>query len=197
MPAGRPLLADRGQQCCTAWWKDAKQAQRWRSSSARARSHCRAVLPLIHFTPDSLRDSVPLFLKRRCNRALRSASRTTSAGGPSRRTRRCASTPRSSMSARTGPRQRRQLRGGPRHHSALPFSLPIGIFQINESGARENDGVAPSYRRPGSRRACSRPRGAGTRRRSARCSPKCEGHQAGPDVGPTYSLSNLYSRRNA
>jgi hypothetical protein len=30
----------------------------------RVRSHCRFVLPLIHFIPDSLRYSVPLFLKR-------------------------------------------------------------------------------------------------------------------------------------
>jgi hypothetical protein len=37
---------------------------------ARARSHCRFVPPLIHFTPDSLRDLVPLFLKRQCDRTL-------------------------------------------------------------------------------------------------------------------------------
>ena len=30
----------------------------------------RFVLPLIHFVPDSLRDSVPLFLKRQCGRTL-------------------------------------------------------------------------------------------------------------------------------
>jgi hypothetical protein len=34
----------------------------------RARSHCRVVLPLIHFLPDSLTYSVPLFLKRQCGR---------------------------------------------------------------------------------------------------------------------------------
>ena len=39
----------------------------WRT---RARSHCRFVLPLIHFIPDSLRYSVPLFLKRQCDRTL-------------------------------------------------------------------------------------------------------------------------------
>jgi hypothetical protein len=34
----------------------------------RARSRCRFVLPLIYFTPDSLTYSVPLFLKRQCDR---------------------------------------------------------------------------------------------------------------------------------
>jgi hypothetical protein len=34
----------------------------------RARSHCRFIRPLIHFTPDSLTYSVPLFLKRQCDR---------------------------------------------------------------------------------------------------------------------------------
>ena len=36
----------------------------------RARSHCRLVLTLIHFIPDSLTETVPLFLNRRCDRAL-------------------------------------------------------------------------------------------------------------------------------
>jgi hypothetical protein len=36
----------------------------------RARSHCRFVPPLIHFTPDSLTYLVPLFLKRQCDRTL-------------------------------------------------------------------------------------------------------------------------------
>jgi uroporphyrinogen-III synthase len=36
----------------------------------RARSHCRFVLPLIHFIPDSLTHSVPLFMKRQCDRIL-------------------------------------------------------------------------------------------------------------------------------
>jgi hypothetical protein len=36
----------------------------------RARSHCRFVLPLIHFTADFLTYSVPLFLKRQCDRTL-------------------------------------------------------------------------------------------------------------------------------
>jgi hypothetical protein len=35
----------------------------------RARSHCRFVLPLIHFIPYPLTYSVPLFLKRQCDRA--------------------------------------------------------------------------------------------------------------------------------
>ena len=37
---------------------------------ARARSHCRFVLPFIRFIPDSLTYSVPLFLKRQCDRTL-------------------------------------------------------------------------------------------------------------------------------
>ena len=36
----------------------------------RARSHCRFGLRLIRFIPDSLRYSVPLFLKRQCDRTL-------------------------------------------------------------------------------------------------------------------------------
>jgi hypothetical protein len=36
----------------------------------RARSHCRFAPPLIHFTPESLTYSVPLFLKRQCDRTL-------------------------------------------------------------------------------------------------------------------------------
>ena len=38
-----------------------------RPARDRARSHCRFVLPLIHFTPDSLTYSVPVFLKRQCD----------------------------------------------------------------------------------------------------------------------------------
>jgi hypothetical protein len=37
----------------------------------RARSHCRFVPPLIHFIPDLLTYSVPLFLKQQCDRTLR------------------------------------------------------------------------------------------------------------------------------
>ena len=36
----------------------------------RVWSHCRFVPPLIHFITDSLRESVPLFLKRQCDRTL-------------------------------------------------------------------------------------------------------------------------------
>jgi hypothetical protein len=36
----------------------------------RARSHCHFVPPLIHFIPDSLTYSAPLFLKRQCDRTL-------------------------------------------------------------------------------------------------------------------------------
>ena len=41
----------------------------------RARSHCRFVLPLIHFIPDSLTYSAPEFLKRQCDRTLGKLSR--------------------------------------------------------------------------------------------------------------------------
>jgi phytoene dehydrogenase-like protein len=41
-----------------------------RRGGARARLHCRFVPPLIHFIPDSLTYSVPLFLKRQCDRTL-------------------------------------------------------------------------------------------------------------------------------
>jgi hypothetical protein len=34
----------------------------------RARSYCRFLLPLVHFTPDSRTYSVPVFMKRRCDR---------------------------------------------------------------------------------------------------------------------------------
>jgi hypothetical protein len=36
----------------------------------RPRSRCRFVLPLVHFIPGLLRDSVPLFLMRQCDRTL-------------------------------------------------------------------------------------------------------------------------------
>ena len=42
-----------------------------KGSAPRVRSQCRFALPLIHFIPDALRDSVPLFLKRQCDRTLR------------------------------------------------------------------------------------------------------------------------------
>jgi hypothetical protein len=38
--------------------------------TCRVRSHCHVVRLSILFTPDSLRDSMPLFLKRQCDRAL-------------------------------------------------------------------------------------------------------------------------------
>jgi hypothetical protein len=41
--------------------------------AARARSHCHFVPPLIHFIPDLLTYSVPLFLKRQCDRTLGAA----------------------------------------------------------------------------------------------------------------------------
>ena len=41
-----------------------------RGGRLRAPSHCRFVLPLIYFTPDSLTYSAPLFLKRQYDRTL-------------------------------------------------------------------------------------------------------------------------------
>ena len=41
-----------------------------RRGGYRARPHCRFVLTLIHCIPDSLTYSVPLFLKRQCDRTL-------------------------------------------------------------------------------------------------------------------------------
>jgi hypothetical protein len=43
---------------------------RYFPTPVRARSHCCFVLSLIHFIPDSLTESVPLFLKRQCDRTL-------------------------------------------------------------------------------------------------------------------------------
>ena len=40
------------------------------SGAARARSHCCCAPPHIHFIPDLLTYSVPLFLKRQCDRTL-------------------------------------------------------------------------------------------------------------------------------
>jgi hypothetical protein len=40
------------------------------ASPPRVRSYCRFVLPHIPFIPDSLTYSVPLFLKRQCDRTL-------------------------------------------------------------------------------------------------------------------------------
>jgi hypothetical protein len=50
-------------------WSAAFTPSRGRSKP-RAWSHCRFVPPLIHLTPDSLGESVPLFLNRQCDRTL-------------------------------------------------------------------------------------------------------------------------------
>jgi hypothetical protein len=47
-----------------------RQRQQSPGGGARARSHCRFVPPLIHFIPDLLAYSVPLNLKRQCDRTL-------------------------------------------------------------------------------------------------------------------------------
>jgi hypothetical protein len=44
--------------------------QRQPGGVGRARSHCRFALLLIHFIADSLRQSVPVYLKCPCDRAL-------------------------------------------------------------------------------------------------------------------------------
>jgi hypothetical protein len=50
---------------------DLPDAERRREQGLlRARSHCRSVLPLIRLIPDSLTYSVPLYLKRQCDRTL-------------------------------------------------------------------------------------------------------------------------------
>ena len=46
---------------------------RLRRGAARVRSCCRFASPLIHVIPDSLSDSVPLFLNGRCGRILGAA----------------------------------------------------------------------------------------------------------------------------
>ena len=48
----------------------------------RARSHCRSVLPRIHFIPGSLIYSVPLFLKRQCDWTLCPMQERRAAGVP-------------------------------------------------------------------------------------------------------------------
>ena len=60
--------ADRG----ARWCRSCSGAH---EGAVRARSHCRFVLPLIHFIPDSLIYSVPLFLKRQCDRTLGAVQR--------------------------------------------------------------------------------------------------------------------------
>jgi hypothetical protein len=45
------------------------------SGGSRARSHCCFAPPLIRFIPDSLTYSVPLFLKRQCDRTLGGSER--------------------------------------------------------------------------------------------------------------------------
>jgi hypothetical protein len=49
---------------------DPDAARQWGRGLGRARSHRRFVLPFIHFIPGLLTYSVPLFLKRRCDRTL-------------------------------------------------------------------------------------------------------------------------------
>ena len=54
---------------------------------SRARSHCRFVLPLIHFIPYPLTYPVHLFLKRQCDRTLGALRRAPHAGSLRRRPR--------------------------------------------------------------------------------------------------------------
>jgi len=54
--------------------RGSRAGRRWRRGPCRSRprdwSHCRFVRPFIRFIPDSLTYSVPLFLKRQCDRTL-------------------------------------------------------------------------------------------------------------------------------
>ena len=50
--------------------KEERRAARMSEGEHRARSHCRFVLPVFHVIPKSLSYSVPLFLKRQCDRTL-------------------------------------------------------------------------------------------------------------------------------
>jgi hypothetical protein len=67
-PSGCRRRAGRGG-AAAAWLRTRTRcAPARRRPAFRARSQCRFVLPFIHFTPDSLTYSVPLFLKRQCDR---------------------------------------------------------------------------------------------------------------------------------
>jgi hypothetical protein len=57
------LTGARARRQCAYWPAGGGSAQLLARPRRRARSHCRLVLSFIHFIPDSLRDSMPLFLK--------------------------------------------------------------------------------------------------------------------------------------
>jgi hypothetical protein len=67
--------------------RPASNTLRGDEGEARARSYCRFVLPRIHFIPDPLTHSVPISLKRQCDRTLGEAAAAPSpARGPKRAT---------------------------------------------------------------------------------------------------------------
>ena len=69
-PPPNPRTPERGHSGCSG----RRPSRGWRRWRARARSHCRFIPPLIHFIPYSLTYSVPLFLKRQCDRTLGGAA---------------------------------------------------------------------------------------------------------------------------
>ena len=68
-PRPRPRPSPRGEGS-RRQLRSAPAGQPGQWGGGRVRSHCRFVRPLTLFTPDSLGDLVPLFLKRRCDRTL-------------------------------------------------------------------------------------------------------------------------------
>jgi hypothetical protein len=67
-PAGVSSVAGRG--CASSLPAVTALVALGRRPVVRARSHCRFVLLLIQFIPNSLTYSVPLYLKRQCDRTL-------------------------------------------------------------------------------------------------------------------------------
>jgi hypothetical protein len=101
-----------------------------------ARSRCRFVLPLIHFMPDSLTYSVPLCLKRQCDRTL---------GGQPHQSAGCSCGGAEAEAAGRG----RRPRAGGAAEGLLAFCTsifwPIGILRMKEN-ERGVVTQVPSYR---------------------------------------------------
>jgi hypothetical protein len=98
----------------------------------RVWSHCRFVPSLIHFITDLLRESVPLFLKRQCDRTL-------DGGHPYAHGRSCTPT-RTTECCGDGPCRR----GVVPPYSARPHdcAAPMAVLHVNDNGARKNDSAA-------------------------------------------------------
>jgi hypothetical protein len=100
---------------------NANPARALRGRRRRVRLHCRFAVPLIQFIPDLLSDTVPLFLKRQCDRTLHRRRWTGSArswcgSGRIARLGRCG--PRRSSTRRSGGSRssRARRRSVPSHH---------------------------------------------------------------------------------